>query len=136
MLHAIVPERETPQAPGPHAVLERLSGGGRLERIHSVDVPEHEWQVEDAELLREFPEFRKRWRCKLKITVEQCLKCLIIVIRGSIRENFHAGRAVHLVVDALREKSRRYSLGMLVRIGDVAEFDEGFAVVAACEGGG
>ena len=76
---------------------------GVLELVNGVDVFEHERKVENAELLGELLELRERRGRHLNIALQQRFENLVIVIKRGLRKDFHAGFAIHLVIDALLE---------------------------------
>ena len=130
-----MPEGEALEPTALHRVLQLLAFVGLLEAIDRLHVVEHEWQVEQAELLGEFFELGQRWRRHLDIAGQHRLEHLIVVIELGAREDLDAGLAIHLLVHPLFKKRGGNALGVLVRVGDVAELDDDLAVLAGRERG-
>ncbi len=125
-----MPERQPLKAAFLHAVLHRLARVGGLEGIDRVDVFEHERQIKKPELLGELFELRERRRGKLNVAVQHRFEHLVVVVERRVREDLHAGLAVHLLVDALLQQRGGDALGVLVGVGDVAELDDDLAFLA------
>ena len=126
-----MPEAQTLQAAARHGVQHCLTSVRRLERVNSFDVHKHEREVEDAELVGEGFELRQRRCCELNVTLKHCFEDLVIVVKGRVRVNFDAHRAVHLSVYTRLEQACSDPLGVLVGVGNVREFDDDLAFVTA-----
>ena len=136
LLHAVVPVGQTLQATALHRVQKALTCVRRLEGINRVHVLEHEGQIEDAELLGELFKLRQRRCGQLNVALQHGFENLVVVVKGRVREDFHAHGAVHLVVDALFQQRRSNPLGVLVGVGHVAELDDDLAIITASKGSG
>ena len=136
LLHAIVPVGQPLKAAALHRIQKALTGIRSLKGVNRVHVLEHEGQIENAELLGELLEFRQRRRGQLHIALQHGFQNLVVVIQGRVREHFHAGDAVHLVVHTLLQQRRGNPLGVLVGVGHVAELDDDLAIVTGILSGG
>ena len=73
------------------------------------------------------------------ITAQHRFEYFVVIIKAGIREYLHTGFAVHLFVDTLCQQGGGDAFGVLVCIGDVAEFNDDFAVLTVirlCQSGG
>ncbi len=130
LLDARCPEMQAGEADIVDRVQQRAGGVGMEEPVDGRQVVEQERQVEQAVFLGVGLELGERGRGELHVAEQHGFLDLVVVEERGVREDLHAGLAVHLLVDAFGQHVRRDALR--VGFGHVmAELDDDFAVVAA-----
>lgn len=103
LLEAGRPVAKAGVALGLHHLQQFLALVAGREGFHGIEAGEQERQVEQPVFQRVGLELRQRRRSELDVAQKQRFQNLVVVIKRRVREDLHAGRSVHFVIDALGE---------------------------------